>query len=423
MPDSSSSSSSSASKDKTDFVAQEQGREPQSLTGGQEDFSQYESRVNPQAEAISDALHVEELGVDLYRSKTLWQPSRARGVFGGQVIGQSIAAASKTVREGFTLHSLHCYFLVGGKRDTPIIYFVTRVRDGGSYITRYVDARQNGRTIFILMCSYQKPEPEQPSFAIELPRAESQHRISFKQNDSAASSSSSSSTEFGSTNLGGLAQGLGPNPTRSSLGQPQEEEKYRFARSGTPDSIIAALPAPLDCPLNEERYIRVLKERGDDIPETIKKILLGWIQDRQLSPVEIRDAHPGMYDENGLPTEGAEQAFWMRSRHPIGGGEWAPKAALAYASDFYLLSTVPKALGNSPSIGMMASLDHSMHFYESNFSANEWILFLMQTQAASNGRGVVLGRMYREDGTLIAVVSQEGLVRERRPKPSNKANL
>ncbi|KAK0543523.1 acyl-CoA thioesterase [Tilletia horrida] len=60
-----------------------------------------------------------------------------------------------------------------------------------------------------------------------------------------------------------------------------------------------------------------------------------------------------------------------------------------------------------------------MHFYESKFNANEWILFLMQTQAASNGRGVVLGRMYREDGTLIAVVSQEGLVRERRPKSSS----
>ncbi|KAK0538139.1 acyl-CoA thioesterase [Tilletia horrida] len=370
-------------------IAQEQGREPSSLS--QEDFSAYESRANPPPEEITDALFVEEIDTDLYRSKTLWQPSRARGVFGGQVIGQSLIAASKTVRDGLNLHSLHCYFLLAGKRDIPIIYHVTRVRDGGSYITRLVQAKQHGRTIFLLMCSYQKPEPDQPSFAIELPRAEVGQRISWDDQHSA---------------------------NNSSEGAPEAAtvQASRFARSGTPDSIIAALPSPLDCPLNEERYIRVLREQGDNVPESIKKILQGWIRDRQQSPVEIRDAHPGMYDENGLPTPGAEQAFWMRSRQPIQGGESAAKAALAYASDFYLLSTVPKALGNSPNIGMMASLDHSMHFYESKFSANEWILFLMQTQAASNGRGVVLGRMYREDGTLIAVVSQEGLVRERRPK-------
>ncbi|KAL9940898.1 hypothetical protein V8E36_000386 [Tilletia maclaganii] len=392
-------------------IAQEQGRDPRSLS--QEDYQSYESRVNPQAEEISDALYVETIDTDLFRSKTLWQPSRARGVFGGQVIGQSITAASKTVRDGLHLHSLHCYFLLAGKREIPIIYYVTRVRDGGSYVTRLVQAKQHGRTIFVLMCSYQKPEPDQPSFAIELPRAEKSDRVSWtdhpalQNKDAAASSSSSSTTDLGNT--AGQAQGSGPNPTAES----PKDQIFRFARSDTPDSIIAALPAPLDCPLNEVRYIRVL-ERGDAVPESIRKILKGWVRDRQLSPVEIRDAHPGMYGENGLPNPGAEQAFWMRCRHPIEGGESAAKAALAYASDFYLLSTVPKALGNTPNIGMMASLDHSMHFYESKFSANEWILFLMQTQAASNGRGVVLGRMYREDGTLIAVVSQEGLVRERR---------
>ncbi|KAE8234681.1 hypothetical protein CF326_g281 [Tilletia indica] len=397
------------SSDKT--IAQEQGREPRSLS--QEDFSAYESRANPQAEEITDALYVEELDTDLYRSKTLWQPSRARGVFGGQVIGQALTSASMTVRDGLSLHSLHCYFLLAGKRDVPIIYHVTRVRDGGSYVTRLVQAKQQGRTIFILMCSYQKPEPDQPTFAIELPRAENTDRISWEDHKQDGDSNALSG------NTAGQAQGSGPNPTSSNISTADPRaEISRFARSGTPDSIIAALPAPLDCPLNEERYIKVLKDKGDDIPDTIKKILQGWIRDRQLSPVEIRDAHPGMYDENGLPSPGAEQAFWMRSRHSIQGGESAAKAALAYASDFYLLSAVPKALGNSPNIGMMASLDHSMHFYNSDFSANEWILFLMQTQAASNGRGVVLGRMYREDGTLLAVVSQEGLVRERRSNDS-----
>ncbi len=61
---------------------------------------------------------------------------------------------------------------------------------------------------------------------------------------------------------------------------------------------------------------------------------------------------------------------------------------------------------------MMASLDHSMWFYQP-FEVHEWLLFIMQTQAASNGRGVAMGRIYREDGTLVAVVAQEGLVRGR----------
>lgn len=66
---------------------------------------------------------------------------------------------------------------------------------------------------------------------------------------------------------------------------------------------------------------------------------------------------------------------------------------------------------------MMASLDHSMWFYQP-FEVHEWLLFVMQTQAASNGRGVVVGRIYREDGTLVAVVSQEGLIRGRDSQPA-----
>lgn len=103
---------------------------------------------------------------------------------------------------------------------------------------------------------------------------------------------------------------------------------------------------------------------------------LGWVKDRQLSAVEIRDALPGMYDDNGLPTPGYEQAFWMKTRTKFEGDSEAQKVALAYASDFYLLSTVPKALGNSRNIKMMASLDHSMWFYDT-FDVSEWVLFLV----------------------------------------------
>jgi acyl-CoA thioesterase 8 len=59
---------------------------------------------------------------------------------------------------------------------------------------------------------------------------------------------------------------------------------------------------------------------------------------------------------------------------------------------------------------MMASLDHDMHFYHPA-DASDWLLFVMEAQAAGNGRGLVQGRIYTRDGKLAAVCQQEGVVR------------
>lgn len=112
-------------------------------------------------EQISTSLEVEKIDRNLFRSKSLWLPLRARGVFGGQVISQALVAATNCVDPVFALHSLHCYFLLSASPATPIIYNVERVRDGKSYVTRSVKALQDGRVIFIMVCSFQKPEPWQ----------------------------------------------------------------------------------------------------------------------------------------------------------------------------------------------------------------------------------------------------------------------
>lgn len=80
-------------------------------------------------------------------------------VFGGQVLGQAIAAASYTVDPERVVHSLHAYFLRPGAVDRPIVYEVDRIRDGSSFTTRRVVAIQNGRPIFSLSCSFQIQEP------------------------------------------------------------------------------------------------------------------------------------------------------------------------------------------------------------------------------------------------------------------------
>jgi acyl-CoA thioesterase II len=78
-------------------------------------------------------------------------------VFGGQVLGQALTAASYTVRERH-VHSLHAYFLVGGDVDAPIVYEVDVARDGKSFSNRRVVAIQHGQPIFNMTASFQVPE-------------------------------------------------------------------------------------------------------------------------------------------------------------------------------------------------------------------------------------------------------------------------
>lgn len=87
-------------------------------------------------------------------SKTVGSPN----VFGGQVLAQAINAAIRTITNGRILHSLHSYFLEPGDLELPIIYEVSKVRDGGSFSVRRVTAQQNEKVIFILSASFQKQE-------------------------------------------------------------------------------------------------------------------------------------------------------------------------------------------------------------------------------------------------------------------------
>ena len=79
-------------------------------------------------------------------------------VFGGQVAAQALAAADHTVPTQYVVHSLHSYFLRPGDTSVPIVYDVDTLRDGRSFATRRVLARQHGRPIFSLTANFQIPE-------------------------------------------------------------------------------------------------------------------------------------------------------------------------------------------------------------------------------------------------------------------------
>jgi acyl-CoA thioesterase-2 len=100
-------------------------------------------------------LDLEPLEVNLFRGVSP-KEDRQR-VFGGQVAGQALVAAGRTVPEGF-VHSLHAYFLRPGDPKVPILYLVDRIRDGRSFTARRVVAIQHGQAIFHLSASFHKPE-------------------------------------------------------------------------------------------------------------------------------------------------------------------------------------------------------------------------------------------------------------------------
>src|SRR5881275_2867108 len=105
--------------------------------------------------AVLDILDLESLEVNLFRGRS--PQSGWQRVFGGQVIGQALVAACRTV-EGRHPHSMHAYFLLPGDPKVPIIYDVDRIRDGKSFTTRRVTARQHGHPIFSMLVSFHLDE-------------------------------------------------------------------------------------------------------------------------------------------------------------------------------------------------------------------------------------------------------------------------
>ncbi|MCO7226770.1 acyl-CoA thioesterase II [Pleionea sp. CnH1-48] len=101
---------------------------------------------------LVDLLSLEKIEVGLYRGDS--QNLGFGRVFGGQVIGQALAAANQTVEANRPVHSFHSYFLLPGDSSKPIVYDVENVRDGGSISTRRVKAIQNGRSIFFMTASF-----------------------------------------------------------------------------------------------------------------------------------------------------------------------------------------------------------------------------------------------------------------------------
>ena len=121
-------------------------------------------------DAVIDLLDLEQIELDIFRGRSPENERRQR-VFGGQVAGQALVAAGRTVPADRPVHSLHAYFIRPGDPAVPLVYMVDRVRDGRSFTTRRVSAVQHGKAIFTLSASFHHPEPGVTAHQLPMPQA------------------------------------------------------------------------------------------------------------------------------------------------------------------------------------------------------------------------------------------------------------
>jgi len=280
-------------------------------------------------------LDLERLEQNLFRGSS--RDLGNRSLFGGQVIGQALMAAQRTV-EGRSCHSLHAYFLLPGDAAAPLVYDVDRLRDGSSFSARRVQAIQHGRPIFSMIVSFQIEE-----------------------------------------------SGYTHQATMPDVPPPEQLKSIAELR----DAWIAAAP-----PISQ-RAVNAMNHAV---------------------AVEFKPVKP--WNPLAPTIETPDQAIWFRTVAPIGDDPLLHRAMLAYASDFNLIGTATRPHGESwysPRL-LMASLDHALWFHR-DFRMDDWLLYAMDSPSAAGARGFTRGQIYTRDGTLVASVAQEGLIR---PVPEKK---
>ncbi|HLI66414.1 MAG TPA: acyl-CoA thioesterase II [Caulobacteraceae bacterium] len=165
------------------------------------------------------------------------------------------------------------------------------------------------------------------------------------------------------------------------------------------------VPPPAALEDNFAQYKAML----DNLPEQARRMMAGP------RPIEQRQVNPRSPDQTAPPVSN----IWMRARAEIGGDQHLHQAILAYASDMGLLETSMRPHGViwQTSGLQVASLDHAIWFHRP-CDFNNWHLYAQESPSASGGRGFVRGQVFSEAGVLVASIAQEGLIRQRAPRPA-----
>ncbi len=173
------------------------------------------------------------------------------------------------------------------------------------------------------------------------------------------------------------------------------------------DHQFPAPSAPDADSLPTEREL--LKGLSDSVPEAVAKMA-----DRPWR-IEVRWVHPPTVIDPG--PKPPQKQVWMRAKEPVSNDVKMQQATLAYASDLTFMETALRVHGlNFWTPGLQpASLDHAMWFHRP-VDFNDWVLFAQDSPSTSQGRGLVRGEMFTRDGTLVASMAQEALMRVKPPR-------
>ena len=168
------------------------------------------------------------------------------------------------------------------------------------------------------------------------------------------------------------------------------------------------VPMPLNVPAPDTLMTQqeLIGKFGDAVPEGIKRY---WERDR---PIDMKPVMLKHYTSREKLAP--EQNIWIRTAGPVPADRATQAAVLAYLSDMTLLDTSTFAHGRAvfdPDI-QAASLDHAMWFHRPH-RLDDWILYTQDSPSSQGSRGFTRGALYGRDGTLIASVAQEGLIRLR----------
>jgi acyl-CoA thioesterase II len=236
------------------------------------------------------------------------------GLYGGQIVAQALRASGRTVDEQYLPHSLHAYFIRPGDASEPIRFEVDRLRNGRSFVTRQVVARQSGGAILTMIASFQVEEDAADVQAAVMPEV-------------------APPGDAPSDAWTGMFE-------RRSLTRPEEPER-------------------------ERAWMRIVEALDDD---------------------PLLHACGIAYMSDDLPTEP------LRVLHPL----WTPEP------------TEERRF-------MSVSLDHAVWFHR-RARADEWHLEDFLAGGLTGARGLTTGNLFTTDGTHIATVAQEALLRVRRPE-------
>ncbi len=283
-----------------------------------------------QAASLLAVLELEERDTDVFVGQT---PSTERQrIFGGQVAGQAIMAAGRTVDPERGVHSLHSYFLRPGDPAAEIRYAVDRIRDGRSFTTRRVVAWQLRKgeevAIFALTADVHAGEAAVAEHSTPMPAVP------------------------GPEELPGTAEVV--------------------ARHGERAAWMSAMG-------------RVVEQR--------------FLQDPFAAPPKS-------------PPD-TQTYTWLRVAGELGDNPAVHAAALTFVSDLTLLSAGFARLGGGWPDFIGASLDHAVWFHQP-VKADDWFLYETDSPAASSGRALCFGKIWSADGTHVATVAQEGLIRSQK---------